>query len=145
MPVGLPDYEAYQFDPTLVGALQAGVAGTAPSAAEQQLQAGLTQTMQRAKGLQAAQRGVNPALASMMGQATASQLGMQVGREAAGLRAQEMAQARGQALQLEQMRAQQQQAANQMALQKALADRQMMMQLIGTGLGAAGAAAGMGV
>ena len=145
MAFGFPDYEKHEFDPTLVSSLQSAMTGAAPSAAEQQLQMGLTQAMQRAKGLQASQRGVNPALASMMGQATASQMGMQVGREAAALRAQEMASARQQALQLEEMRRLQQQAANEMALERALADRKLFQTLAGGAMGMTSSGAAMGV
>jgi len=80
----------------MLASLQSRAAGTAPSAAEMQLQQGLEAQQRQALSAAAGARGANPALALKMAQEQQTAAGLGVNQQAAQLRAQEQAQAESQ-------------------------------------------------
>jgi hypothetical protein len=96
--------DAFSFDPTLTGALKAGVTGAAPSAAEVMRRKMFDEALKRSMGMIRAQRGMGAAAGARLGAQTQSQLSTEGAQQAAMLRAQELQQA------IAQMLAQQQSA-----------------------------------
>lgn len=91
--------QMYGRDPALNDMLMAQAMGTAPSAAEIQMQDALRRNQAASMGLAASQRGVAPGLALRQAQQSNAQMGMQTSVQAAALRAQEQQAGRAMLLQ----------------------------------------------
>ena len=104
-PVGQAAIDYSQFNPnaqeqSLTDMLVARANGTAPSAAEQQMQNGIGQAQRAASAQAASARGVNPALAARLAQQSQSNLATQGIGQTTALRSQEQAAATGTAANL---------------------------------------------
>ena len=128
------------------GNIMSAMQGNQPSQASALMSSGLARALANAGSMAATNTSVNPALANYQAQQAGGRMSAEMVPQQAALRAQEMANARAQALSFDQMQQQALAQQNQMMLQKALSEYQkgpMWQQMLGQGLQAAGAVGGM--